>query len=126
MLVQTFEELEAWKAAHALVLAVYAASRNFPREETFGITSQLRRCATSIPANLAEGFGRRSRKELLRYANIADGSLQETKYFLLLARDLKYVQDDEYGQLKQQTSRVGSLLGGLQRSLRNGNKPSVG
>jgi four helix bundle protein len=126
MLVQTFEELEAWKAAHALVLAVYAASRNFPREETFGITSQLRRCATSIPANLAEGFGRRSRKELLRYANIADGSLQETKYFLLLARDLKYVQDDEYDQLKQQTSRVGSLLGGLQRSLRNGNKPSVG
>lgn len=126
MLVQSFEELDAWKAAHALVLAIYTLSRRFPKDEQFGITSQLRRCATSIPANLAEGFGRRSRKELLRYSNIADGSLQETKYFLLLARDLKYVPDDEYDQLKQQTSRVGSLLGGLQRSLRNDNKPSGG
>jgi four helix bundle protein len=59
----------------------------------------------------------------LRYANIADGSLQETKYFLLLARDLKYVSDDEYGLMKQQASRIGSLLGGLQRSLRKDNKP---
>jgi four helix bundle protein len=126
MLVQTFEELEAWRAAHALVLAVYAASRNFPRDEIFGITSQLRRCAMSIPANLAEGFGRRSRKELLRYSNIADGSLQETKYFLLLARDLKYVSEDEYGQMHQQASRIESLLGGLQRSLRKDNKPLAG
>lgn len=126
MLVQTFEELEAWKAAHALVLAVYAASQVFPRDEMFGITSQLRRCATSIPANLAEGFGRRSRKELLRYSNIADGSLQETKYFLVLARDLKYMSNDDFDQLRQQAVRVGSLLGGLQRSLKKDNSTTAG
>ena len=86
--VKSFGELDAWRKAHELVLAVYRVTGKFPKDERFGIVSQLRRAASSIPANIAEGFGRRSTKDFLRYLEIAGGSLEETRYFLRLSLDL--------------------------------------
>ena len=117
MLIETFRDLDVWKAAHELVLAVYRLTRKFPKDELFGVTSQVRRSATSIPANIAEGFGRHGTKEFLRFIRIANGSLQETKYFLLLAKDLGYMTPEEHASATEFSDRTGALLGGLQRSL---------
>lgn len=116
-LLQTYEDLDAWQAAHEFTLAVYRATDSFPRRELFGIVAQMRRSAVSVPANLAEGFGRRSQKELLRFCRISDGSLQETRYLLRLAADLGYYHADGYHALRKKADRVGSLLGGLSRHL---------
>jgi four helix bundle protein len=116
-LLRTYEDLDAWQAAHEFTLAVYRATDGFPRRETFGIVAQARRSATSVPANLAEGFGRRSKKELLRYCRISDGSLQETRYLLRLAADLGYYDSHSYELLRKKADRVGALLGGLTRHL---------
>ena len=117
MLFQTFRDLDAWKAAHELVLAVYRLTRKFPKDELFGVTSQVRRSATSIPANIAEGFGRQGPKEFLRFIRMANGSLQETKYLLLLSKDLGYLSAEEYSSSAELSDRTGALLGGLQKSL---------
>ena len=116
-LLRSYEDLDAWQADHELTLAVYRASDSFPRRELFGIVAQVRRSAVSVPANLAEGFGRRSPKELLRFCRVADGSLQETKYLLRLAADLGYYDADGYDALRKRADRVGALLGGLSRHL---------
>jgi four helix bundle protein len=117
-LLRTYEDLDAWKAAHKFTLAVYRATEDFPRKEMFGIVAQVRRSVVSIPANLAEGFGRRSNRELLRYCRICDGSLQETKYFLRLATDLGYCDLGRYQTLLRRADRVGALLGGSSRHLK--------
>ena len=119
MLFETFRDLDAWKAAHELTLAVYRLTRGFPKDELFGVTSQVRRSAMSIPANIAEGFGRQGPKEFLRFIRIANGSLQETRYLLLLAKDLGYLTPEEYASSTELSDRTGALLGGLQRSLNN-------
>ena len=119
MLFETFRDLDAWKAAHELVLAVYRLTRGFPKDELFGVTSQVRRSAVSIPANIAEGFGRQGPKEFLRFIRIANGLLQETKYLLLLAKDLGHLTPEEYSSSTELSDRAGALLGGLQRSLNN-------
>jgi four helix bundle protein len=85
---KSFEELDAWRRAHEMVLAVYKLSGTFPKDERFGIISQLRRAAASVPANIAEGFGRRTTKDSVRCLDIAGGSLEETRYFLRLGKDL--------------------------------------
>jgi four helix bundle protein len=85
-----FKELKVWHKAYDLALAVYEASRGFPREEIYGLTSQLRRAAVSVGANIAEGCGRRSDGELIRFLQIARGSASEIEHHLLLARDLKF------------------------------------
>jgi four helix bundle protein len=85
---RTFQELNVYQKAHAWVLAIYRLTRQFPREEMFGLTSQLRRAAVSAPANIAEGFVKRGRGDKLRFYNIAQGSLEESRYYLILARDL--------------------------------------
>ena len=79
-----------WSKAHELVLTIYALTATFPKSETYGLSLQLRRSAVSVPANIAEGFRRRSRTEKARFLNIAESSLEETRYFLILARDLGY------------------------------------
>jgi four helix bundle protein len=84
-----FKELKVWSKAHALTLFVYGVTRTFPKDEIYGLTSQLRRSAASIAANIAEGCGRRSDGELARFLQIARGSASETEYNLLLARDLR-------------------------------------
>jgi four helix bundle protein len=90
VLARTFQDLDAWQRAHAFVLSVYKLTTGFPKCEIYGLVSQLRRAAVSIPANIAEGFGKRSPADKARYFNIAQGSLEESRYYLILARDLDY------------------------------------
>ena len=85
-----FEDVGLWKKAHAWVLSVYRFTESFPKHELFGLTSQLRRAAVSVPANFAEGFKKTGRSDKARFYNIAHGSLEECRYYLILARDLKY------------------------------------
>lgn len=87
---KTFEDVEVWRKAHAWVLAIYKFTEPFPRHELFGLTSQLRRAAVSVPANFAEGFKKRGLADKMRIYNIAQGSLEECRYYLILARDLQY------------------------------------
>ena len=89
-----FRKLEVWEKAHALTLSVYHAADPFPREELYGLTSQIRRAAVSIPTNIAEGCGRGSEAELARFLQIAMGSASEVEYELLLARDLGFLKLD--------------------------------
>lgn len=87
---RTFQDLRVWEKAHGLVLAIYGFSRGFPSCETYGLQSQIRRAAVSIPANIAEGFKRRTKGDKVRFLNIAQGSLEEVRYFLILSKDLGY------------------------------------
>ena len=87
---RTFQDLVVWQRAHALVLQIYRESRTYPKDETYGLVSQLRRAAVSVAANIAEGFKRRRRMEKVRFMNIAQASLEETRYYLILATDLGY------------------------------------
>lgn len=117
-MLKSFRELDAWKKADPLSLEVYSETRSFPREERFGLTSQLRRAVASVGANLTEGFGRRSTKDFVRYLEIAGGSLEETRHFLILSRDLGYLNGAQYPHLDAACDEVGRLLGGLMSSLR--------
>lgn len=114
-----FEDLIVWQKAHGLVLAVYNVTKAFPREETYGLTSQLRRAAVSIPANIAEGFRKRGRQDKARFLNIAQGSLEESRYYLILARDLGYIADD----LASTLDEVSRLLNAYLRRLRDTGDP---
>jgi four helix bundle protein len=87
---RTFQDLVVWRKAHELVLAVYSFTATFPKEETYGLKLQMRRAAISIPANITEGFLRRGKADKARYMNMAEGSLDESRYYLILAKDLGY------------------------------------
>jgi len=101
-----------------MTLAIYGMTREFPREELYGLTSQLRRSAASIGANIAEGSGRRSSNEICRFLQIARGSASETEYHVLLARDLKYMTEEEFRQISHQADEVQRMLTALIQSLR--------
>src|SRR3989344_6302647 len=96
MIVQSFKEIIAWQKSHQLTLLVYELTDNFPKTELFGLTAQTRRSVVSVPSNIAEGFKRQSRNDSVHFYNIAQGSLEELKYQLLLARDLHYLTADNY------------------------------
>ena len=102
-----FQDLIVWQKAHRFVLSVYRFTESFPAHELYGLTSQLRRAAVSIPANIAEGFKKRTRPDKARYLNIAQGSLEEARYYLLLSRDLEYGHTH---QLIDQLEEVSKLL----------------
>ena len=104
---RTFEDVELWKKAHAWVLDVYRFTETFPKHEMFGLTSQLRRAAVSVPGNFAEGFNKSGRADKVRFYNIAQGSLEETRYYLILARDLHY---GDPARLIQGASEIGRML----------------
>ncbi len=104
---KSFKDLVVWQKAHLLVLGVYNVTKGFPKEELFALTSQLRRSAVSVAANIAEGFKKKSSADKLRFLNISQGSLSETEYYLLLAQDLKYSKMD---QLMDQACEVGKIL----------------
>jgi len=87
---RTFQDLLVWRKAHQLVLAVYSFTAAFPKEETYGLALQMRRAAVSVPANIAEGFRRRGKADKARYMNMAEASLEESRYYLILAQDLGY------------------------------------
>ncbi len=105
-----------WQKAHLFVLAVYRLSGTFPRSELYGLTSQFRRAAVSIAANIAEGFRKRGKADKLRFFNIAQGSLEECRYYLILAKDLEYGDVSELNQLLEEVSR---LLEAYSRSILN-------
>jgi four helix bundle protein len=102
----SFEQLEVWKKAHALVLKVYKMSGAFPSDERFGLTSQLRRAIVSVPANIAEGFIKRSKSDKARFYNIAEGSLEECRYYFILARDLGFADTAEHMRDAEEVSRM--------------------
>jgi four helix bundle protein len=108
--VKDFKNLTAWSRAHGLTLEVYDATKGFPRDEAFGLTSQLRRACASIPANIAEGCGRSGDTELARFLVIASGSASEVEYHLLLARDLNYLSHDKYVNLNGQVNELKRML----------------
>ncbi|HLO00609.1 MAG TPA: four helix bundle protein [Pyrinomonadaceae bacterium] len=117
MKIQKYQELIVWQKSMNLVEGIYEASRVFPREETYGLTSQLRRAAVSIPSNVAEGQGRRSTPEFLRHLSIAYGSLLELETQLLIATRLRYLNEKECNDLLNLSGEVGRILNGLMSSL---------
>lgn len=113
----TFKNIKVWRKAHELVLRIYSETQFFPDSERFGLTIQLRRAAASIPTNIVEGYKRRSKKDFAHYLNMADSSLEETKYHLLLAFDLKYLNEYNYTTLSELADEVGRMLFGFQKTL---------
>ncbi len=111
---KSFQDLIVWQKAHQFVLATYRYSQGFPKTETYGLTSQLRRAAISIPANVAEGFKRKTKADKARLMNIAQGSLEECQYYLILAQDLGY---GDSTSLKVQLTEVSKLLNAYIQSL---------
>jgi four helix bundle protein len=119
-----YRKLQVWERAHGLTLDVYGVTRGFPREEMFGLTSQLRRASASIPANIAEGCGRNSDGELARFLVIAMGSANELDYHLLLAHDLGYLQSGQHEKLAAEAQAITRMLATLIDRLRRPSKPS--
>jgi len=117
-----FRQLDVWQEAHKLVLMVYKATKSFPRDERFGLVSQMRRAAVSVPANIAEGFKRRGLSDKTRFYNISEGSLEEIKYFFILSKDLGYVPSNE--DLMAQAETVGRMLNGLIASTERRRQPT--
>jgi four helix bundle protein len=115
--VQDFRNLKVWQKAHALTLAVYRTTVRFPGDERFGLTIQLRRTATSIPAYLADGCGRGTEAEFGKCLSQATAAGSQLEYQLLLARDLEYLTDGDYTKLAAETVEVRKMLGGLMHSL---------
>lgn len=115
---KSYRDLIAWQKAMDLVEGVYRASRDWPKEELYGLTNQVRRAAVSVPANVAEGQGRNSPKEFLHYACIAHGSLREVETHLLISQRLGYLDETVCEALMNQAAEVGRLLQGLIRMLR--------
>jgi four helix bundle protein len=111
--VKDFRDLQVWHKAHQLTLAVYRHTTTFPGEERYGLTAQLRRSASSIGANLAEGCGRNGDAELARFCSIAMGSASELEYHLLLAKDLELLTAADHAALTDQTTEVKRMLAGL-------------
>ena len=103
---KSFRDLLVWRKAHEFVLAVYASTANFPKHETYGLASQMRRAAVSIPANIAEGFRRRGKAEKARFMNIAEGSLEESRYYLILTQDLGYGDTTQLATASEEVSRL--------------------
>ena len=103
---RTFEDLVVWQKAHQFALAVYRLTRAFPRSEVYGLTSQFRRAAVSIAANIAEGFRKRGNSDKVRFLNIAQGSLEESRYYLILTRDLEYGDIAEAKRILEETSKL--------------------
>ena len=103
---RTFEDLVVWQKAHQFALAVYRLTQAFPRSEVYGLTSQFRRAAVSIAANVAEGFRKRGSADKVRFLNIAQGSLEESRYYLILARDLEYGDVSEAKAVLEETSKL--------------------
>jgi four helix bundle protein len=113
-----YKKIIAWQKAHTLTLTVYHITKAFPADERFGITSQLRRASYSVAPNIAEGSGRDSNRDYLRFLYIAFGSLRETEYFLLLARDLAFLSDEEHNTATEQVNSAFAVLDGLIKAVK--------
>ncbi|SFH86084.1 four helix bundle protein [Planctomicrobium piriforme] len=116
-----FRQFDVWSKAHALTLNIYRQTQDFPQCELYGLTSQIRRSAASVAANIAEGCGRQSDADFARFLNIAAGSVSETEYHLLLAKDLGYLAEEAHSQLEPLAAEVRRMLAGLLRRLQANN-----
>ena len=116
MSLQSYRELEVWKAAMDLAEQCYLATRSFPKEELFGMTSQIRRAAASIPANIAEGQGREHTKEFLQFLSVARGSLMEVETHLVLCQRVGLLKQEQLDPLMAMTDRISRMLSGLRKS----------
>lgn len=112
---RTFEDVELWQISHHWVLSIYKLTENFPKHELFGLTSQLRRAAVSVPANFAEGFKRSGHSDKLRFYNISQASLEECRYYLILSRDLNY---GEVAELQVKAEQIGRMLNAYMKAIR--------
>jgi four helix bundle protein len=118
--VQHFTKVLVWQRSHKLVPAIYGASVRFPRSEQFGLTSQLRRAALSVPTNIAEGSKRQSESDFARFMNIAEGSLAETEYLLMVSRDLGYIEPPAASRYLKEVSEILRMLSGLRARITQG------
>lgn len=116
-----FENILAWQKAHEFVLNVYKTTRNFPPDERFGLTSQFRRAAISIEANIAEGYKKLGKADKLRFLNISQGSLEECRDYIILSRDLGYIGKDEFDVLSDNIELTSKLLHGYYNGIANNN-----
>lgn len=114
-----YKNLKVWEISHELTLEIYKITQNFPKEETYGLVSQMRRAAYSIPANIVEGKSRESQKEFMRFLIIARASSDELSYFILLAKDLEYIDDKNYLDFSDKCSHIGSMINNLLKKIRN-------
>lgn len=113
-----FKKLQVWEKSHDLTLRIYELTAQFPREEIYGLTNQIRRACASVPTNIAEGCGRETPADFARFLQIAMGSASETEYLILLARDLKYIDANQYVALADTIVRVKKMLTSLLKILR--------
>jgi four helix bundle protein len=114
---EDFKDLKVWSKAHELTLMIYQKTRVFPKEEIYGLTSQMRRSASSIGANIAEGCGRRPDPEMKRFVQIARGSASELEYHLFLAKDLRFLSADEFSDLEAKILEIQRMLAALSQRL---------
>ncbi len=115
-----FRQLKVWEKSHQLALAIYQTTKNFPKEELYGLTSQIRRASMSIPTNIAEGCGKFTDADFARFLQIAMGSASETEYQLLLSHDLGFLTKTQYDQLNADVTEVKRMLASLLKTLRAG------
>ncbi|MBN1325455.1 four helix bundle protein [Candidatus Falkowbacteria bacterium] len=113
----TFKDLKVWQSAHKLILSVYKITIKFPKDEQYGLISQMRRCGVSIPSNISEGFKRRGRDKFQFYS-YSEASLEELKYQILLSYELNYISEDEYNGLMNLAEETGKLLNGWIKSVK--------
>ncbi len=115
MKIKSFTDLYAWREGHKLILIIYKTTKDFPKEEIFGIISQMRRCAISITSNIAEGFSRNTNKDKHQFYSMAQRSLTELQNQLLIAKDVGYLKNSDFQEIAQQTIIVSKLINGLKR-----------
>jgi len=120
MQIKSFQDLNIWKEAHSLTLEIYKITRKFPKSETFGLISQIQRAAVSVPANIAEGMGRNTTKELLSFTYNSRGSLYEVLYYLILSKDLGYLEKGEFDNLYQRYSGLAKGINVFMLKLKSG------
>lgn len=116
---RNYKNILAWQRSHEVVLAVYGLTKTFPTDEKFGLTSQIRRAAVSVPANIAEGASRETTADYLRFLTIALGSLSEAEYFLFLAKELEYVSEENHVVAQGKVSQAFATLHGLIKAVKN-------
>jgi len=114
---KTYTELFVWQKSMELVTVVYRETRNFPKEEIYGLTSQIRRCAVSIPSNIAEGFGRQSQQDFIRFLKISMGSLFELQTQLRIAKNLEYFEEGKFNTVFEETREIERMLSAFIQSI---------
>ena len=114
-----YKKIDVWERSHKFVMDIYTLTEQFPTDEKFGIISQLRRAALSVPTNIAEGCGRSTETELARFMDIASGSASEADYLLYLAMELKYIKQDEYDTASNELTEIRKMISGYIKTVRN-------